>query len=298
MRNLLLALTGVAFVAGILSAHLWRELRATRLMAVQLHGQLAAVQGLAARTPPAEDAGRSMATAAFPAVDAGQPAPVANGEAATPGNPGYRTARLARSVAMMRRIHAAAATELGLSAEEAEALFALLAEHDVDLESIAKREPALHDPALLQQQLQQFEAITQRQRAAIELQLGGRYPQWQDYEASRPVRLRVEQLRATLSSSGLPLDDAEARIFVTALVPEQKRTEEALLEMARGGSAAGASLEEAFRIQADGDRRMLDVARAHLDEKRLQAFAAMIESEQAKVRARLRPQASQSAQAP
>lgn len=213
-------------------------------------------------------------------------------------DPEYRKARLAQAVLAMRRSHAAAAQELGLSTAEAEALFALLAEHELDLQSIDMPEPALHDPAQLQERLRQFEAVTQRQQAATEAQLGGKYSQWQDYEASRPVRARVEQLRTRLASNGSPLEDAAARIFITALVPEQKRTEQALMEMVRGGAAASASLEEALRIQADGDRRMLDVARGHLDEGQYQAFAAMVESEQAMVRARMRPRTTQAAQAP
>jgi hypothetical protein len=197
-------------------------------------------------------------------------------------DPEYRNARLVEAVISMRQIHAGAAKELGLSTAEADALFELLGEQQLEVPFADN--PAFHDPAVLQQQFMQVEAFHQRQQAAIEAQLGAKYPQWQDYEASRPVRSRVDRLNSKLAVNGSALDDAQSRALVTALVPEQKRMEQALMEMARG-VAAPASREEALRIQADGSKRMLDVARGRLDDSQFQTFAAMIESEQPRTRA-------------
>jgi hypothetical protein len=295
----------LAIGAVMLSVSLWRDLRSERLIAAVLREQLAVrqpavgpgamrVAELPAEASPPADVGRQPRSAATPENAAGgfRGFGGTSDESAMLRDPEYRKARLVQLGMTMRRFHAGAAMELGLSAAEADALFALLAEQQLDAQSVQMAEPALHDAAMLQQQLKQMEALHQRQQAAIELQLGGKYHQWQDYEASRPVRARVDQLRASLASNGFPLGDAQARALVTALVPEQKRMEQAMMEMARSG-AAPAGIEEMFRIEADGEQRMLDVARAHLDERQLQTFRAMIDSQQAMMRAQSRAQAAQ-----
>jgi hypothetical protein len=309
MRNLMLACGCIALVAGITSVNLWRELRAERTLTAGLRSRLEqlAVPGAVPPAPsiavlPLAEAGGAAppprpapgSSAADPAHAAARPLLSLNNQELLK-DPEYRKARLAQARLTLPQNYPGLAEELGLTPDEADSLFDLLAENQV---SSLNTLPIGVDGQLDQAAMQEFSRTRQAAQAQLEQSLASllgstRHAQWTDYQATRPARMQVEQLGRTFQSMGLSLSDEQRRPLVAAYILEQKRQQDDRRSMSRDLSQAAldpqarrAQLqEESLRQQAESNRRLLETASSHLSPQQTEALRTSLEEQLAMNRA-------------
>jgi hypothetical protein len=319
----MLACAGLAIVSGIVSVNLWRELRAERQQTRELRQQLldVALVRSAATTPapvmPSPAAGAVPATQ----VPGDKPALVASTqEAARPAtqpaelprflldqremmkDPEYRKARLAQMRMTIPQNYPGLIEELGLSPEEADRLFDLLAESQLDMSDVSMLAATINgvqpDPAVRDDANRRRMELQRRQDESLMDMLGGsRYSQWQDYQQTRGPRQQVMQLARTFEGIGAPLMPEQSRPLTAAYIAEQKRQNEAMQRMFTGMRQPGSTdqarmMEESLKLQAESNRRIVDAARGHLNPQQLDALQASLDQQLALNRAssRLRQQ--------
>lgn len=324
MRNLMLVCAALAVVSAIVSVNLWRELRDERTQSAQLAAKLEELRGgvvSALRQPPAvahavapTANGKAAETPPTAAAEAARQAPA---NAARPANsfainerdlmkdPEYRKARIAQTRASMAQNYPDLAEELGLSAEELDKLFTLMASQQTEMMEHSIFIGAGEQPpseAEMQERSKIMSEINERHQGELAASLGGKYQQFQDYQQSLGARQRVTQLRRTLEGSGMSLSDAQSKPLVAAITAEQRRTSQEMAGLYRDMGPAGpeqqAKLqEENFRRQADSNARLIAAAEPHLDSRQLATFKSMLDSQLAMSRALSRAQRQQQEQA-
>jgi hypothetical protein len=154
-------------------------------------------------------------------------------------DPEYREAMLLQNRSNMTRQYPGLAQDMGFSAEQTEAFFNLLAEHQ--MRTNEQLEPMWDlggDPATMQQnQRKAQEKMVELQRkneAEIAAHLGPEKLQaWKEYQSTIGVRHQAEQLRASLSSQGIPLSEDASRSVVKAMAEAQKAEMQEYANMAR-----------------------------------------------------------------
>lgn len=305
MRNLMLVFAGLAVMAGIVSVNLWRELRAERELTAGLRTQLAEA-ATPASVPASSTPMRETALASAAPTSAATPAAKPGAETApavvtAPINlalnsremlkdPEYRAARLAQARMTLPQNYPGLVEELGLSREEADQLFDLLAENQV---STANQLPIGTNGQIDQAAMQEFTRARQEQQAklneSVAALLGSRYGQWQEYEQTRPARMQVTQVGRTLESVGMPITDAQRRPLTAVYIAEQKRqTQERqsmIREVTRDPQSQARLQEESIKLQAESNRRILEAAASHLSSEQVDALRQSFEQQQAMSRA-------------
>jgi hypothetical protein len=310
MRNPMLALAGVAVMGGIVSVILWRELHSERQLSAELRAQLAeamaqpsaqlsgmrapAVEATGAAStalPDPKPSGTSLQQITEPSAIAGVMGGLTINSRDMMKDPDYRKARLAQMRMSMLQNYPGLADELGLSRAEADELFNLLAEHQLDMTSVAMQvgPDGQVDPQAMRLMAQNRQEAQRRQEEAVASLLGSRHAQWQDYQQTRPARQQVMNIGRTLDAIGAPLSDAQRRPLVAAYVAEQKRQQQERTGMreaaARGPQDPAQMLEENFRRQSESNRRILDAAAGHLSAEQLDTLRASMEQQLAMNRA-------------
>lgn len=300
---------GLALVGAIVSVNLWRELRAERALTAELRQQRGESGPAMARVPDA------TATAASMAPASASPAASASDEAATPtqGNaapppivsgatvasfisdqqemmkdPEYRKARLAQTRLTLPQSYPGLVEALGLSPEEADKLYDLLAEQQLEMSTTSMLVTAVGgtppDPAAIQDAARRSAELQRRHDEALMATLGGRYPQWQDYQQTRGARQQVVQVGRTMEAAGFPLTAEQSRPLTDVYITEQRRQREETMQMMASARTAGPldqarMLEERLKLQADSNQRILDAARPHLNAQQLNALQTSMEQQ-------------------
>jgi hypothetical protein len=169
---------------------------------------------------------------------------------------------------------------LGLSPEEVEKFYDLLASQQMDLavDQIDLLGGGAPDPADFQEAQRRSQAKQQANEAELSAMLGNKYPQWQEYQSTLTVRQQVSQLQAALSPAGSSLNDAQRQQLITALAAEQKRiTQENNSSPATPGRTQQEMMEQELQRLAETNRRLVDAASGHLNSQQLESYRRMLE---------------------
>lgn len=311
MKKLLLACAGLALFASVMSVMLWRDLRAERELNAGLQARLAEAEAMAPRPvalPPATSRPPVVASVADarpePASTEQRPAPVAQPVYVTSINqrdmmkdPEFRKARLVQLRLQMPERYPGLAEYLDLSPEQADRLFDQLAENELEMMNVTALIIGANgqiDQAQAQEMARQQQQMRAQQDAALGAVLGdARMGQWRDYQQTQGARQRVTQLGRTLEGMGMPLTAAQRRPLTEAMVAEQMRQQQEQLAISRELRATLAQnpggqpdpqtqarlQEENYRRQVESNRRLLDIASAHLTARQLELYRSQLESQ-------------------
>lgn len=325
MRNALPICTGLVVILGVACATMWYELRAERKLTSDLRTQLtdanASIQkmALAAQRPvyqPAPTVAPAMvitpqARVEVPAATRPPQAAVAvprpqnqASEAELMADPEYRKAVLARQRLSIEQNYPGLVEELGLSRNEAEKLFDLLAEQqqkmssEVNALSIAASQAnnGRIDEATRAQITQKQQALQRQQAEEVAALLGaGRSAQLQEYNDTRNGRQQAIQLGTQLAQVGQPLNSAQQRALGKVLAAEQKRLEQQVQPLMRSSNQMDPQArmqlqEQALVWEQESNRRILDAAAAHLTARQIAGLRQQYETREEVSAAQLRVQ--------
>jgi hypothetical protein len=316
MRNLMLVCAGLALFSGVVAVNLWRELRAERVLTAELRTQLNGGQaatwapasgGMQAAplpasgsvpTPGTEVRSEQLAAAAEGARPPAQTAQIADvarlvlNQQEMMKDPEYRKARLAQTRMSLPQNYPGLAEELGLTPEEADRLFNLLAENQMEMTDLSMTAATINgvapDPAAMEEVNRRRPEMQRRQEEALMSMLGSaKYSQYQEYQQTRAPRQQVVQLNRALEGIGLPLTPEQSKPLTAAYIAEQKRQrdEQRAMFTARGPQDAARMQEERFELQAESNRRILEAARPHLNSQQLETMKASLDQQLAMNRA-------------
>lgn len=160
-------------------------------------------------------------------------------------DPEYREAMRIQQRSNIGRHYPGVAQELGLTTDQTEQLFDLLAEQQVRNSEQAELmwDTEGVDPATLQQRQekmqQQWQETARKNDAELAAQFGpDKLQAWKEYQSTLGYRHQAEQLRSTLAGRGVSLSDDANRAVVKAYGEAQKAEMQEYANMART-SAAG-----------------------------------------------------------
>jgi hypothetical protein len=315
MRHLTVITSVVAVFSTTVAVVLWGELSAERENNATLQARLAQAGGAtvalptvqqAAATPSSMDTDSAKPASSSPPVQAAvaPPAPpriTTNfpSERDMLKDPEYRKARLAQMRLTLPQNYPGLAEAMGLSPDEADRLFNIIAENQLEQQSSAP--VIIGNGQLDQAQMAELTRNSQMMQAKLEENIRGqlgdaRYAQWQDYQTNqRPARMQVAQFGRTLEAAGVPLNSTQARPLTELMIAEQARQradQQAMLRQMQVNtsqpidSALQARLqEESLKLRTDSNKRLLDAAAAHLDARQIEALKASFEQQAAMNRA-------------
>lgn len=292
-------------VAGVLAFQFWQQLRAERERTAELNERVMQLElarpsvGAQAQSLPPVDAplaaalgspsgepGVSVASgpAAAGGAQAARGSPAVLNLAELMNDPAFREAQREQLRAALPQNYPGLAEELGLTAQEAAALFDLLSKHQTTmLGNMAPAGPA-DESAVRAMQAAAQEMRRSQEAELAELLGSSRYEQWKEYQQTLPSRQRVERLRAVLASGESPLREDQAKSLVTVLASEQKRRAEQAGNVAARPAvtdprAAMELEEENLRRTEESNRRVLENARYHLDGAQVAVLDRMLQQE-------------------
>jgi hypothetical protein len=175
------------------------------------------------------------------------------------------------------------AKELGLTAEEAEKFFDLLAKHQTDLSADALNMlgGSGMGPAETQELQRKLAEKQQANEAELETMLGSRYPKWQEYQGTAAARQQVDRLKSALSSGSNPLSDAQSKSLIAALGAEQAKFQEEERSRFTPDAARSSTnmLEEQVQRMVDHNKDLVNVADRHLNAEQLAQYRRQLEQE-------------------
>jgi hypothetical protein len=255
MRILFWLCAVLVVVGGVISTNLWGQLHAERELAVHLRTEVSAAikldrlavptslpgppttANMAEGGPPETDSSAIIPARRRPTVAEAYAAQAPDAEAARRRraeqqrdlwkDPGYRKARLAQLRASIVRANTGLADELGLAPAEADALFDLLAEHELNVNASSAELAAALGDSSVRQVNNTMQEIIQRRDAAIAAQLGSvKYAQWQQYGQNSPARSQADAMRSALAQANQPLSPVQLKSLSAVLVTEFRRQRE------------------------------------------------------------------------
>ncbi len=311
MRSLTLVWAGLALAGGVISVHLWRELRAERELTAQLRSEVGELRvgplslPLDGVTSQRSAAGmvrapspESPAAAAVPAGNVPPPAldvqRLAVNRSELLKDPEYRKAALAQARLSLPQRYPGLAEELGLTKEEADRLFDLLAENQLEQTGVMMALPVgangAPDIAAMEDLNRSRQELLRQHEQELQTELGSsRYAQWQEYQQTLGPRQQVVQLGRTLDGAGVPLSSEQSRPLIAAYAAEQKRQAEDLRRLLGSGPISPADQqrfqEERLQVQAESNRRLVEAARSHLNARQVEALQASLDQQLAMNRA-------------
>lgn len=284
MSKPLLVLFAACVGLSLLSLHLVRQMRAGQATIAQLQAQVATLERQQQQHPPPSVQSFEPAPTIQPEQLAPPPAPpikeVSKAVASRPpapaeplfaGNrsreermrmmrearerqrqlmqdPEYREALRVQHRSNLSRQYPGLAEELGLSPEQTDQLFNLLA--DQQLRHNDQAEPMWDteglDPASIQQRRekmqQQWTEMQRKNDAELAAQLGSdKLQAWKEYQSTLGARHQTEQLRTSLASRGVPLSDDANRAVLKAFAEAQKVEMQEYANMARANAGSSSS---------------------------------------------------------
>jgi len=292
-------ITALAAVSVIL----WRELHTERQSSADLRTQLTDAKAALAAHPQPQ--------AVVAAIT--QPAPAAPPEACPPTAPEkptaaanaaamladsakrqqallenaeFRKARIAEMRGNLQLRLANLPRDVGLSVQEADVVFNILAEGQLRQESLVANELAggtQPDGARVAELERTMRDIEKQQKDALVAQIGAeRANDVQDYQQTTASRQRGSNLTTMLTQAGKPLTPAQAKSLTAALVAEQRRQESEMKTLVTSGQLSPQTQGDR---SIEGDRRVLAAAASFLDAQQIELVRARFEQVAARTRA-------------
>jgi hypothetical protein len=180
------------------------------------------------------------------------------------------------------------ASELGLSADEANRFLDLLVSQDDDSmeEALALMEGTPPDSAAREALLRRTEEKQSAREAQQSAMLGSKYKKWQDYQQLLAARNEIKMLRTLLSTGGNPLTDAQATELLPVISAERQRNAQQERDWATSPAAAKApNLAEAYTINmVEAQQSLVDVVSRHLTTAQSEYYRRKKEQELAMMR--------------
>lgn len=305
MKKLVVVLAGAVVAAGAVATDLWLDLRVERGKAGEIAARLTAAESI----QPAQAGAPLPPVSVTPPVAGVSPRPATSTPiSAAPANQ-QSAARATDSpmmgiLEMMAKPESQDATrrrltqrypdieqELGISAQEKQRLFDLLVEQEQVMQEqdqdIAGMMRALQDPAAAREMQRMMGETARDQKSKMSALLGSRYPKWEEYQGTVSARSEVDQLRRTLSASGNPLSEDQAKQLVTAFAPEKRRVRTEDREWNNSSAALNSPnlVQESMQRDADSRNRLVDVASLILNPAQLDRYKRQVEQESNMMRA-------------
>jgi hypothetical protein len=319
---LLFLVTSIAL--GLISLHLVRELRAERANAEALQARVSAleqakaaqpvpttpfatwsVQKLAAgpvsaRTPPNASDNQALNAALQAAADS-IPAPNAaqaeqtrfmqehmERQRALMSDPEYRDALRVQQRMSFVRSHPDLAHELGLTAEQTDQLFSLMADHAIrnmdNSQALMSFDPTA-DPSIAEKAHRKAMEQQKAHEAQIAQLLGPqKFKAYQEYQSTLHIRYQATELSQLLASNGAPLDRELTKPLIKVLAQEHQRMaqeqQKAIEAAARSGVTGNALVgrlspydDANFDRTAEYQRRTREALATILTPEQLEIYA-------------------------
>jgi hypothetical protein len=313
MKNPLLAIGALLVISGIVSVNLWRDLRTERLANTELRtkltealhtprSQAASPQPVAAPTPSAAVPGAPAATtgpaplavdnemamkATAAAISAGAVAAAkGSGEGELMKDPEYRKAQLTQTRLRLAQSNPGLAETLGLSEKEADHLFEVMAERQMDL--TAELTDMLAREGSTASAFAELTRTSAGREDPARAVLGeAKYSQYQEYQRNvRPALTQVASIGSSLNAAGQPLNDSQNRALTAAMMIEQQRQrQEAAVPRPNPNPGAprglADSLEQTANRQQESNRRTLEASAATLNAAQLDVLKRQFEQQDA-----------------
>jgi hypothetical protein len=236
MTRVNLVFAGIAMVFAMGCLVLFRQLSTERsrvhtleAQVERLHLELARPQPVVSNdetAPAVERPAQPAATQTVPprsTTPAAKPAPTQDSlererQRRILADPAYRAAALTEHRHEMQSQYPGLASELGLSKEEADRFFNLLAEQSLqESESASNKLPG-------EDMQERRRALAERQKQERRQFLGEpRFQAWTEYVNSSSARALVGELRTQLATSSSPLREEQVKPLVKALAAEHQR---------------------------------------------------------------------------
>ncbi len=314
MKYLLLAIGALLVISGIVSVDLWLDLRTERLENTRLTTQLtessvaprapttsvqqvttAAASGVAGTpvatggpaTLPTDNEAAMKATAASVSAGAAAAAKGA-GDRELMKDPEFRKAQLTMTRLRIAQSNPGLAETLGLSEKEANHLFEVMAETQMNRsaelsEAIAKAGGVGNAPALTEV-MRNTAGREDPARAALG---EAKYAQYQEYQRNvRPALQQVASIGSSLDAAGQPLNDSQTRTLTAAMMTEQQRLRQETAiprPIPNPGVPRGMAdtLAESANRQQESNRRILEASATTLNAAQLEVLKLQFEQQDA-----------------
>ncbi len=278
---LLFLVTSIAL--GLISLHLVRELRAERANAQELQARVSALEQAKAAQPtpttpfatwsvqklapgpapagsPPKSSDNQALTAALQAAAASIPPPNAAREEHTRfmqehmerqralmSDPEYRDALRVQQRMAFVRSHPDLAHELGLTAEQTDRLFSLMADHamrNMDNSQVMSYDPAA-DPSIAEKAQRKAFEMQKAHEAQIAQLLGPqKFKAYQEYQSTLHIRYQATELSQLLASNGAPLDRELTKPLIKVLAQEHQRMAQVQIKYMEAGSLEGVTCND------------------------------------------------------
>lgn len=195
-------------------------------------------------------------------------------------DPEYRKARIALTRASLKQRNPLLALELGISDEQADAIFDVMAEGQLSQESqqLELRASGNVDAAAIER-LQRLQAAQQQQdQNKLAAMLGPeKYRQLEEIQQTNTAHVRMVNIKNLLAQSGTPLSTDQALSMTRVMASAQQREEREMEQLRSSGQWS--QVPEVDRA-AEGDRRILQSAAGILTSQQLELVRAQFEKRQ------------------
>lgn len=279
MKKFVAALAAGVLLVGTATLVLWFQLRAEREHGAVLASRSAAPQmvEMAEVMVPglAPTAGTTSADvpAAAPAT---APAPASATDPVT-----------GMLKAMMQQLYPDLATELDLTAPQAEQFLDLFARQqgETSTQFMGLMAGGTVDAAQRQQLQRQMLDKERADQEELRKVLGSKYPRWEEYQSTAQARQQVNELRTGLAAIGKPLTEPQSNALVVAFAADASRSREEDQVWVTTNAARNSPnlMRERMERQIEGQRRLVELATPHLDAAQLEHFRRKNEQDLAMV---------------
>lgn len=205
-------------------------------------------------------------------------------------DPEYREAMRVQTRGNFARQYPGVIAELGLDAQQADEFFDLLA--DQQLRTTEQMQPLwemegmdANDPATRQERHRKISEQAQENQRRSEAEMAARFGQdklqaWKEYQSSMGMRYELENMRSTLSASGVPLSEDLSKPMLKALAQaQQAEADEYSAAVNRGAAPALARLATNAAFDGSNMERQLDAMRKR-NQRMLDAIAPYLSFQQ------------------
>lgn len=207
-------------------------------------------------------------------------------------DPEYREAMRLQTRSTLARQYPGVIEELGLDQAQADDFFAMLADQQMraneQMEPLWEVDGEDRDPTAIQQRHQKLQQAAAEMKRNNEAELSARFGQgklqeWKEYQSTMGQRWQLENMRSTLASQGLPLNEDVSKPMLKALAEVQKleiqdyaaanrNVSPAQARLAANMPFEGRSMEQQIEVTKKRNQRMLDAVSSYLTFEQRQAL--------------------------
>lgn len=274
-------------VGALMVVQLWYQLHVERNGGRQL--QTTATQKAFEQAPPGEQVPDSrpkktivlgavavdsdmpnLTPPASPAVVTNEPGPTTIDIGKLLRDPRFREAQQAQARLQMPQAYPGVARELGLTPEEAEEFFDMLAKQQFERMALTTASQDGDAEAGLK-----INKARKDGEAAMARFLGpDREQAWNDYQQSLGARRQISQLGTLLSAAGRPLTDSQARQLTALVAAEQRRLKDEIgFRVKPQDPGAQTQYNEAvLKASEESNIRIIEFAKTYLSAQQLDAL--------------------------